>query len=313
MGLLARRRQRQLERLADAALLPVLLPRRSPRRRRARQALWLAAAACALAAAARPQWGFRWEEVRRRGLDLVVVLDTSNSMLADDIRPNRFEQARWGLRDLVRRLRGDRVALVAFAGSCFVSCPLTVDYAAFMLTLDDLYVGIIPRGGTAVGQALKEAAELLGREPGGADRAIVLVTDGEDHEGDPAALAPMLREKGIHVYAVGVGTAEGGLIPLRTEVGESYLKNREGEVVKAALREDALERLAIGTGGAYVRAAPGDFGLERLYDEGIARLKRAERESRMARQYEERYQGLLGLALLLFGVEALLAAEGRRP
>jgi Ca-activated chloride channel homolog len=309
---LLRRRERQLGSLVDAKVLPQLAPERHRPRIRSRNILWLAAVGLSLLALARPQWGFHWEEVRRRGLDILVVLDTSKSMLAEDIKPDRLQQAKWGIRDLLGKLRGDRIGVVAFAGSSFLQCPLTIDYAAFLMTLDDVYVGIIPRGGTAITQALRKAIESFEMK-GEADRAIILITDGEDHEGNPLGLINDMKEKNIRVYAVGVGTLEGELIPANEEnAGSGFIKDKQGNVVKSSLQESVLERLAIGSGGVYVRSAPGDFGLDRVFDKGIAELKRDERESKMAKVFEERFAWPLGLAFLLLGIEAVLGERARR-
>lgn len=307
---LLRRRERKLAELIDASLWPALMPGRSGAQARRALAIWFAAGSCALAALARPQWGTRWEEVRRRGLQIVVALDTSNSMLASDLKPSRLQQAKWGLRDLVGRLRGDRIALLAFSGGSFVQCPMTIDYAAFLMTLDDVHAGIIPRGGTAIAQALRAAADAFDETAGG-DKAIVLITDGEDHEGDPLAVIDELTRRNITVYTVGVGTAEGELIPDRRADG-GFLRDRQGNVVMSALKEDALARLAIATGGAYVRAAPGDFGLDRIYEQGIQTLRREDQESRMARMREDRAGWFIGIALLLFLIEALRGHPMRR-
>ena len=308
---LLRRRERQLARLVAPELWPVMTPERSSRRQRIRLVLWLVAMTLVGFALARPQWGFRWEDIKRRGLDIFVVLDTSRSMSAQDIKPNRLQRAKWGVRDLVGKLQGDRIGLIAFAGSSYAACPLTIDYAAFAAMLEDVYVGFIPRGGTAITQALETS--LRSFEAGGiADRAIVLVTDGEDHEGDPLSLIPELKAKNVRVYAVGVGTAEGELIPDEASGHAGFLKDRAGNVVKSALHEDVLRRLALETGGAYVRSTPADFGLERIYDQGIAQLKRAEQAGRLSRIYEERYPWFVGAALLLLLAEALVSLRERR-
>lgn len=309
---LVNRRERRLQRLADASVLPVLAPDRSLLRMRRRTTLWLLAVSLCAAALARPQWGFHWQEVRRRGLDIVVVLDTSRSMLAEDIKPNRIQQAKWGVRDLLKKLKGDRIGLVIFAGSSFLECPLTIDYAAFLMTLDDVYVGIIPRGGTAIAQALRTAIESFEENPD-ADRAVVLITDGEDHEGDPLSLLGDLKKKNVRVYAIGVGSTEGELIPDSEDGQASFLKDRSGNVVKSSLREDVLQRLALETGGAYVRSAPGDFGLDRVFDQGIARLKRDEQESRVTKVYSDRFTWFLGLGFALLAAEAVLAERTRKP
>jgi Ca-activated chloride channel family protein len=308
LAALRRDRRRRLARLADPALWPELMPTLRPTRERLRDALWLGAVALLLLALARPQWGFHWEEVRRRGLQLFVALDTSNSMRAPDPPPSRLQHAQWGVRDLVRRLRGDRIGLIAFAGSAFLQCPLTSDYAAFLMTLDDVHPGLIPRGGTAIAAALREAAARFDYR-GESDRVIVLITDGENHEGDLDSVIPQLQEKGIRVYAVGVGSPEGELIPL-PEGG--FMKDRQGRVVKTRLVEEPLKTLALKTNGAYVRAAPGDFGLERLYDEHISRLRREEREERLAKVHEERHGWFVAGALCLLALEMLIPVAARQ-
>ena len=312
---LLRRRRAALAQLVDPALLGVLAPAWNPARAKSRLVLRVLALALLVLALARPQWGFRWEEVRRKGLDLVVALDTSRSMMASDIKPTRLQQAKWGIRDLLRNLRGDRVGLVPFAGSSILQCPLTIDYAAFAMTLDDVYSGIIPKGGTAIEQALRTAVAAFPADRT-ADRVILLITDGEDHEGDPLALLPELKEKGIRVYTIGIGTLEGEMVPADDGQG-GYFKDRQGQIVKTALKEDVLQKLALGTGGTYVRSAPGDTGLERVFNESIANLKRSEQENRTAKIYEERFVWPIAAALLLLAWEALLSdrrkTNGKEP
>ncbi len=307
---LLRRRRAALQQLVDPSMLGILAPAWNPARATSRLVLRLLALALIVAALARPQWGFRWEEVRRKGLDLAVVLDTSRSMLASDIKPSRLQQAKWGVRDLLRALRGDRVALVPFAGSSILQCPFTIDYAAFTMTLDDLYAGIIPRGGTVIEQALRTAIAAFPAD-GAADRVILLITDGEDHEGDPLSLLSELKEKNIRVYTIGIGTLEGEMVPAGDNQG-AYFKDRQGQIVKTALKEDVLQKLALGTGGTYVRSAPGDTGLERVFNESINNLKRSEQETRTAKIYEERFVWPLAVALLLLAWEALLS-DRRKP
>ena len=302
---LLRRRRAALAQLVDPALLGVLAPAWNPARAQSRLVLRVLALALLVLALARPQWGFHWEDVHRKGLDLLVVLDTSRSMMASDIKPTRLQQAKWGIRDLLRHLRGDRVGLVPFAGSSILQCPLTIDYAAFAMTLDDVYSGIIPKGGTAIEQALRTAIDSF-PEDGAADRVILLITDGEDHEGDPLKLLPELKEKGIRVYTIGIGTLAGEMVPAGDNQG-GYFKDRQGQIVKTALKEDVLQKLALGTGGTYVRSAPGDTGLERVFNESINNLKRSEQETRTAKIYEERFVWAIAAALLLLAWEALLS------
>ncbi len=301
---LARRRQRQLAQLLDPAVLADQWPTDQARRGRRRAWCGLGALALSILALAQPQWGERWMEVEHMGLDIMVVLDTSNSMRAEDIRPTRLERAKLGLRDLTEQLRGDRIGLIPFAGASYIYCPFTSDYSAFLMMLDDVYPGIIPRGGTAIEQALRRAINAFDDHLL-ADRVILLITDGEDHEGDPLRLIDEMRHRNIRLFAVGVGTPEGDLIPMTDEQGRlTFLRDREGNIVRTRLHEELLERLATRTGGMYVRATPGRFGLEEIYREGIAPLQRAELDSEMIREYEDRFVWFLGAALLLLIWEA---------
>ena len=190
---------------------------------------------------------------------------------------------------------------MAFAGDAFLLCPATIDYAAFTMMLDDVYAGIVPVGGTDLFQALETSLESFKEsEESQADKVIILISDGEGHTGDPLALLPKLKEENIRVFAIGVGTRKGELI----QTSDGFVKDKSGNVVKSSLNESMLERIAFETGGFYVRSAPGDFGLERVYQQGIAQLQREERETRMSKTWTERFQWLLGAALLLLVIEA---------
>ncbi len=302
MWRLTRWRQSRLHQLVDSSALARLAPDWRPERMQRRLQVWLAALLLIVLALARPQWGSRWEEVKRRGLDLLVALDTSRSMLAQDLKPTRLQQAKWGVRDLVHQLRGDRIGLVNFAGTSYLQCPLTIDYAAFLMTLDDALVGSVPRGGTAIAQALETALAAFRKQSEG-ERVLLLISDGEDHEGRPLALLDELRKEHIRIYAVGMGTTEGELLP--APAGQAgFQKDDQGRVIKSSLQEDTLSKLALETGGAYVRAVPGDTGLERLFNEHIKPLARQEGEARLLKVYEDRAGWFLAGALLLLVVEA---------
>ena len=234
--------------------------------------------------------------------------------LHDRLRPppSRLQQAKWGIRDLIASLSGDRVALIPFAGSAILQCPFTTDYSAFLLSLDDIYSGIIPKGGTAIQQALQTAIDSFPAVPDGAepdaDRIILLITDGEDHVGDPLSLLPALSAAHIHVYTIGIATLAGEIIPAPEGTSDAYFKDRQGHVVQTTLHEDLLQKLALSTGGTYARSAPGDSGLERLFRESISALRRSEQESRQSALPIERYPIPLLLALL-----ALLLALLQKP
>jgi Ca-activated chloride channel family protein len=306
-----RARRRALLRFAAQALVAKLTASVRPTARRWKAVLIVIVVTLAGLALTQPRWGFEWREVKHKGVDVFVLLDVSKSMLAEDVRPNRLAQAKYAVQDLLEKLRGDRIGLVAFAGTAFVQCPLTIDYEAFRLTLKDADPHIIPRGGTAIGAAIRTA--LKGFEAGeGRDRAIVLITDGEETESDALAAADDAAKAGVKIYAIGVGTAEGELIPVREEGKPmDFLKDREGQVVKSRLDEETLKQLALKTGGIYVRSAAGDFGLDAIYDKGIAQLQRKEYEARLQKRYFERFQWPLGLATALLVVEMLVLDRKR--
>jgi Ca-activated chloride channel family protein len=302
-----RARRQALERFVSRPLLPRLAESVRPASRRWKAALIITAVTLAALALTRPRWGFEWREVKHKGVDVFVLLDVSKSMLTEDVRPNRLTQAKYAVQDLLDKLRGDRIGLVAFAGTAFVQCPLTVDYEAFRLTLQDAEPRIIPRGGTAIGVAIHTALRAF--EAGeGRDRAIVLITDGEETESDALGAADEAAKAGVKIYAIGVGTAEGELIPVREEGKPmEFLKDREGKVVKSRLDEGTLRQLALKTGGIYVRSAAGDFGIDAIYEKGIAQLQRKEYEARLQKRYFERFQWPLGLAFTLLIVESFVS------
>ena len=305
-----RQRIAALEAFAEARLLDRIAPGHDSRRRRACAVVVVAVIALSVLALAGPKWGFHWEEVRREGIDLMIAIDTSRSMLASDVRPNRLRRAKLAVEDLVKELEGDRVGLIAFAGSAFVQCPLTHDYQAFSESLRAIDVGIIPRGGTALGEAVRAGiAAFEGRE--GRYAALVIITDGEDHEGDVESAAQEAAAAGISVYTVGIGTPEGELIEVEVDGRRSFLKDRQGQVVKSRLDEETLRTVATATGGAYLYARGPSLGLDELYDDYIATMEKREIETSMQRRFEERFQIPLLIAFVLLAAEPLMRA-GRR-
>ncbi len=305
--LLWNRREQRLAQLVDREALARMLPHRDAGREWRTLLRFMIAVGLIIVALARPQWGVYWQEVEHHGLDIMVVFDTSNSMRAEDMPPNRMQQAKWAVRDLVDALDGDRIGLIAFAGEAHLICPLTSDYNAFAMSLNDMYPGIVPRGGTYFRPALELALDTLtdGRR-GESDAAIVLVTDGEDHYGGLESVVQRLQNKDIPVFAVGIGTPEGDLIPMRDERGrEAYLRDAAGQVVKTRLGEGLLQGLASATGGLYVRARSGDFGMDYIVEEGLAPLQRGLLDERQVRMYRERFAWFLAAALLLFMVDSV--------
>lgn len=304
-----RRRREHLRAFADAGLVPRLTPDVDPRRRQLRAALRLVTLMLLVFALAGPKWGFHWEEVRRQGIDLIVAIDTSRSMLATDVKPNRLERAKLAVLDLVKLMEGDRVALVPFAGSAFLECPLTLDRAAFERSLRSLHAGIIPRGGTALARAIDTSLEGFEARQGKYE-VLILITDGEDHEGEVEEAAKRAAERGVKIYTVGIGTSEGELIP----AGEGgYLKDRQGQVVKSRLNEEVLQQIAIITGGAYVRGTGASLGLDEVFREHISKMERREVSSTLERRYEDRFQIPLALALIVLLAETVTGERKRAP
>ncbi|MFH1777146.1 MAG: VWA domain-containing protein [Candidatus Omnitrophota bacterium] len=294
-----RKKQRLLERFADKELLNELLVSLNRKKERLKIILtFLALVFCCLALM-RPQWGFHWEEVKRSGLDILIAIDTSRSMLAEDVKPNRLKRSKMAVLDLLKKLKGDRIGLIAFSGSAFLQCPLTVDYNGFLLSLDNLNTEIIPKGGTSISSAIREAVKSY---EGGQKKykILVLITDGEDHAGDPVKAAEEAKKEEIKIFCIGIGTNEGELIPITDESGnKSFLKDKQGNVVKTRLDEVTLQKIALNTGGSYVRARGAEFGLDLIYEQKLAKMEKRELESKMRKQYEERFQIPLFVAFVL--------------
>ncbi|MCG5054009.1 MAG: VWA domain-containing protein [Myxococcales bacterium] len=309
------RRRRQLARLGEAGLIGRMTANVSGARQVLRAVYVTVAVLLLVVALARPQAGGRAKLERQRGLDLVVALDFSKSMLARDIYPSRLERAKRELERLMDDLAGDRIGLVAFAGET-LSYPPTTDYAAVKLFWRDLEPQDMAVGGTAVGRALKAAVGQLTRlrAKGGASRAqvILLLTDGEDTESEPLEVAAEAARLGIKIFAVGVGSRSGELIPELDDEGKvlGYLKDREGKYVTSRLAEDMLSQIASKTNGEYIRADANRFGVEAI-EQALAGLKRTESEARLVKQYDEVYELFLLPAFLLLVAEACLSGRRR--
>lgn len=258
-----------------------------------------------VAALCRPQWGQEVTEQSSRGVDILIALDVSRSMLADDQHPDRLTVAKRAVFDLLPRLRGDRIGLIAFAGSAFLVCPLTSDYATFAEMLGEVGPDTIPLGGTSLASALGEARRVFGDRAGGG-RVLVLITDGEDH-GEHVDLPAALPARGVVVHALAAGTRDGGLIPVP---GGGFLKSREGEIVKSRPSTSQLQSLAAAGGGRLWELAADPRALQTLYERDLGALARQD-FSRSRQQWVERFQIPLALAVLLLFAEPLIALRRR--
>ncbi|MCX6971354.1 MAG: VWA domain-containing protein [Verrucomicrobia bacterium] len=262
-----------------------------------------------LVALAQPRYGFTQQEIKQRGRDIIVAVDTSRSMLATDVAPNRLTRAKLMTQDLVRLLKGDRVGLIAFAGSAFLQAPLTLDYTAVVNSLEELDTSVIPKGGTNIASAIAIAEQAFGKAEG-QTRALVILTDGEELDADGVAAAKKAAEHGIRIFTVGIGSSEGSLIPFRSEDGkQDFVRDVSGKPVQTRLDESRLSEIARETGGFYVPIGP-DAARE-IFQQGIEPMDRAETGLFSARQPLERYQWPLGFAVG-FLILWLLLGERRR-
>ncbi|MDX1393044.1 MAG: VWA domain-containing protein [Gemmatimonadota bacterium] len=304
-------RRRALERFADLDLVERLTRTVDHRRRAWKTVLLVVGVALSLVALARPQFGTRLETVRREGMDIVVALDLSESMLAEDIAPNRLERSKLEIQRLISRLDGDRIGLVAFAGRAFVQSPLTSDYGAARLFLNAMDTDLVPVQGTDVGAALEQALDSF-RDESLEHRVVVLVTDGEDHEGRVDEMVARAADSGVRVYTVGIGSAEGVPIPEFDERGQQrgFKRDEEGAVVTTRLEEGTLRRIASMTGGRLFRSTPQASELTALVDE-LEALGGREIDAREITQFEERFQLFLGVAMLLLFLEGLISDRRR--
>lgn len=296
-----------MERFADQRLLSSVASSLDVKKSWVKAVVLLAACALCVVALLRPQWGFKWEQVKRRGIDIFIALDVSKSMLAEDVKPNRLECSKLAILDMLKNLRGDRVGLIAFSGLAFIQCPLTADYNGFLLSLNDIGVSTIPKGGTSISSAIKES---LAGFQGGAKkyRVLIIISDGEDHEGDAETQAKEAAKEGVRIYCVGIGNPEGELITITDETGnKTFLKDKGGRLVKSRLNEALLQKVALATGGSYVRARAAEFGLDVLYNERISKMEKREIESKNRKRYYERFQIPLALALILLALEPFIS------
>ena len=305
-----RKRQQLVTQFIQARLLPALTVGISARRQRIRLGCLVLAVICLILALARPQWGFDWEEIRQRGLDIVIAIDTSKSMLAEDIPPNRLARAKLAALELMQRARSDRLGLVAFAGTAFLQCPLTIDDAAFRQSLEALDVNTIPQGGTALAAAIETA--LTAYKEGDNYKILVLFTDGEDHDSGALEAAEKAAKEGLRIFTVGIGTPEGELLRIKNAQGGSdYVRDEQGNVVKSHLNERLLQQIAGASEGGFYLPLRGAKAIDALYDQGLAKLPKSQHQDKFVRQYHERYHWPLAVAIALLLVEMLFPERKR--
>ena len=302
-------RRRSLSRFADAAMAARLGAKCSPGARLAKSILRIAAVAFLIVAIARPCWHPVSKEVKRKGRDVVFVLDISRSMLADDLQPNRLERAKIAIGDCIDVLEGDRIALVLFAGSSMVKCPLTVDYGFFRMMLSDVDTRSVGRGGTKIGDALRMVQNTVLDNQERQCRDVILITDGEDQDSFAIEAAAALGKEGVRILAVGLGNEnEGTPILAKDENGKRvFIKDKSGKVVRSRLDGATLRKMVAATpGGRYLPVATGNFDLGGIYRSLVATAEKQSMEAETIQRYEEKYQIFLIAAMaLLFAAELI--------
>src|SRR6266566_3487850 len=290
------RRPIKLREFVSPRLLPQLAGNVDRVRRAICFAFVLLALALAIGALAKPRWGYTYEDVKRRGLDLLFAVDTSRSMLSNDVAPNRLERVKLAAQDLITDLRGDRVGLIAFAGRAFLQAPLTIDYDAAVESINDLDTKTIPEGGTNISEAIALATQTFGKSAMG-NRALIIFTDGEELSGDAVNEAKKAADAGVKIFTVGVGTAQGSLIPVEGKGEGGFVKDAKGQVVKSKLDENRLREIAQATGGIYLHLESGPQTMRQLYTDGLSKLKTAEIDARLSSRPIERYEWPLAGAI----------------
>src|SRR6266853_1663354 len=302
---------KRLQLFVSARLLPQLAGTVNRRRRVIRFGLLLLGLALAIVSLAQPRWGYTFEDVKRKGLDLLIAVDTSRSMLSNDVQPNRLERVKLAARDLINELQGDRVGLIAFAGRAFLQAPLTIDYEAVMESINDLDTKTIPEGGTNISEAIGLATQSFGKSAMG-NRALAIFTDGEELSGDAVKSAKAAADAGVRIFTIGVGTPAGSLIPVNGEDGQTaFVKDSSGQVVKSKLDDKRLREIAQATGGFYIHLESGPRTMQQVQSEGLTKMQAAEMDVRLSRRPIERYEWPLGAALIALAL-AILIPERRR-
>ena len=295
-----KRKNRQLTEFGDPELMAQLMPDASKSRSVWKFSLLLIALALLIIAAARPQYGQNEKTVKRQGIEVMVALDISNSMLAEDVAPNRLDRAKQMLSKMMDNMLDDKVGLVVFAGEAFTQLPITCDYVSAKMFLNTITPNLIQTQGTAIGSAVQTAITSFGAQESDAGRAIVLITDGENHEDDAIAAAKKAQELGIRVFVIGIGKPEGAPIPKPGT--NDYFKDRSGQVVVSRLNEEMCQQIAEAGNGIYVRCDNTNTAMRALQQE-LERIATTDLETTIYADYNEQYQSFVLIALLLLIIE----------
>lgn len=297
-------RRRSLRQFGDYTLISQLMPSVSTARPIIKFLLWMLALSFIIIALAQPQFGSKLTTSKRRGVELIIALDVSNSMMAGDIKPNRLERAKRAISKLTERLRDDKLGLVVFAGQAYVQLPITTDYVSAKLFLDAISPDMVPVQGTAIGAAIGMAEKSFSPDFAGS-KAIIVITDGENHEDDAVGAAEAAKKSNIVVHTIGMGLPQGAPIPVGPEGSRDFLRDKENNIVVTKLDEDMLTRIATAGGGSYIRANNAEVGLNNLFNE-IEKMEKSEMDSRDYSEYNDQFPLFLTLALVLILFDFLI-------
>ncbi|MFP4046525.1 MAG: vWA domain-containing protein [Bacteroidales bacterium] len=304
-------KKKDLKKFGEITVISQLMPLVSKTRPVLKFIFLIVALTSIIFALADPQFGPKLETVERKGVEIIIALDVSNSMLAEDIKPNRLERAKRSISKMIGQLLNDKIGLIVFAGDAYVQVPVTTDYSAVKMFLSTIDTDIVPRQGTAIGSAINSAVRSFDSESE-LEKALIIISDGEDHEGDAINAAKAAGEEDILIHTIGMASGQGGPIPVRKSGGQvQYQKDQEGNTVISKLDETMLKKIAASGNGTYVRASNSRTGLNKIYDE-IGEMTQKEIESKQYTDYEHRFQYLIGIALFFIFLDLLILERKNR-
>lgn len=298
-------KKQALKKFGDINILEELMPLVSKSKPLIKLILVLSAIFTIVFALSDPQFGSKLEKVKKKGSEIIIALDVSNSMLSEDIQPNRLERAKQAISKLTERLENDRLGIIVFAGDSYIQVPMTTDYAAVKVFISSINTNIVSKQGTAIGSAINLAVNSFTPETE-MDKALIIITDGENHEDDAVAAAELASEKGITIHTIGMGSVDGAPIPIRKENGQTiFQKDNEGNVVVSKLDQAALQQIASAANGIFIRANNTQIGLNKLFEQ-INKMEKQEIETKVFTEFEHRFQYLLGLALIFLVIDFII-------
>jgi Ca-activated chloride channel family protein len=304
------RKKRAFRRLGDIKLVGSLVPELSKIRPVVKFMLLLLAFSSGIIMISRPQFGSRLEDVKKQGVEVIIALDVSNSMLAEDIQPDRLTRAKQAISRLVDNLDNDKIGLIVFAGDAYTQIPVTTDYISAKMFLSTISPDMVPKQGTAIGAAISLGIRSF--SPGeGTSKAMIIITDGENHEDDPVSVAEEASKAGIIIHTIGIGSTEGVPVPVFLNGKKDYLKDVDGNTVITKLDEEILKKIAVTTNGNYVRASNSNIGLDEIFNE-IRKMKKQDLESTMYTEYNDQFQVFAAIALFLLLADFIIMERKNR-